>query len=200
MILYLMINGNLDQTEWQTNKPNTVSKLRIVLDVAACMTANNEESNSPTASQMSCLHSATPPRIKTRPRLQFIHICTWWKQSEYNFRSFRLDLVMKIGTSRGMWLTCCLMRTQESNNPSVTKGAGNEQWQAKHMSSARDTAKLLPPHTCYRNSLGKWLLFRQVILQQDTVSRDWYPAGNEESQDKTQKQSCTSKKHKIPWT
>lgn len=83
--------------------------------------------------------------------------------------------------------------TQESTNPAVSKGTGKEQWQAKHMSSVRDMAKLLPPHTCYLNSLGNWFLFRQVILQQDKVSKDWGPAGNVDSQDKTQKQSYTSK-------
>lgn len=71
-----------------------------------------------------------------------------------------------------------LMRTQESTNPAVSKGTGKEQWQAKHMSSVRDMAKLLPPHTCYPDSLGNWFLFRQVILTQDNVSRDWDPAGN----------------------
>lgn len=101
--------------------------------------------------------------------------------------------VLKIGTSRGVWLTRCLMRTQESTNPAVTKGTGKEQWQAKHMSSERDAAKLLPPHTCRPNSPGNWFLFRKVILQQDKVSRDWAPAGNVVSKDKIQKQSCTSR-------
>lgn len=99
----------------------------------------------------------------------------------------------EIGTSPGVWLTQCLMRTQESINPAVTKGAGKEQWQAKHMSSERVMAKWLPPHTRYLNSLSNWFLFRQLILQQDKVSRGWGPAGNEDCHVKTHKQSCTSK-------
>lgn len=99
-------------------------------------------------------------------------------------------------TPHGVWLTRHLMRTQESTNPAVTKGTGKKQWQAKHMSSERDAAKLWLPHTCCPNALSHRFLFRQVILQQDQVSREWGPAGNLVSGDAIKKQSCNSTEEK----
>lgn len=64
------------------------------------------------------------------------------------------------------------------------------------MSSERDTAKLWLPHTCFPNAPSHRFLFRQVILQQDQVSRDWGPAGNLVSGDEIKKQSCNSTEEK----
>lgn len=112
-------------------------------------------------------------------------------------RTFRQSVwCQETTTSHRVCLSRHLMRKQESTNPAVTKGTGKEQWQAKHMSSERDTAKLWLPHTCFPNALSHQFLFRQVILQQDQVSRDWVPAGNLASEDEIKKQSCNSTEEK----